>query len=151
MPLFSRRLFLALAAAAPTLTQRAWAAGWAAIEAEARGQTVYFNAWAGSQIINTYVAWAGERLLQNFGVRLEHVKIADAAEVVRRVRDEVKAGKQKGSVDLVWINGENFRAMKADGLLFGPLTDALPNYRYVDIDGKPTTLIDFAEGVEGLE
>jgi len=146
----SRRLFLALAAASP-LSAHSWAADWAAIEAEARGQTVYFNAWAGSETINAYIAWAGQQVAQRFGITLRHVKIADTAEVVRRVRDEVKAGKLEGSVDLVWINGENFRAMKADRLLFGPFTETLPNYRYVDTDGKPTTLFDFAEGVEGLE
>jgi putative thiamine transport system substrate-binding protein len=151
MPLLSRRLFIALAAAAPTLALHSWASGWAAIEAEARGQSVYFNAWAGSPTVNAFIAWVGEQLFQRFGVKLHHVKIADTAEVVRRVRDEVKAGKQQGSVDLVWINGENFHAMKADRLLFGPFTDALPNFRYVDTDGKPTTLFDFAEGVEGLE
>jgi putative thiamine transport system substrate-binding protein len=128
----------------------AWAAEWKPIEAAARGQTVYFNAWAGSETINAYIAWAGEELAGRYGVRLEHVKIADAAEVVRRVRDEVKAGQMHGSVDL-GINGENFRAMKADRLLFGPFALDLPNYRFVDIEGKPTTLVDFAEATEGLE
>ena len=32
------------------------------IEAEAKGQTVYFNAWAGSEQINAYIAWAGQEL-----------------------------------------------------------------------------------------
>lgn len=124
---------------------------WAAVEAEAKGQSVYFNAWAGSEPINAYIAWAGGELQASYGISLVHVKIADTAEVVRRVRDEVKAGKTDGSADLVWINGENFRAMKADGLLFGPFAEALPNFRFVDTEGKPTTRIDFAEPVEGLE
>ncbi len=150
MTTISRRRFLSLAATAP-FARVSWGADWAAIEAEARGQTVYFNAWAGSEAVNAYIAWAGGVLAERFGITLNHVKIADAAEVVRRVRDEVKAGKLEGSVDLVWINGENFRIMKAERLLFGPFTEALPYYRYVDTDGKPTTLFDFAEGVEGLE
>jgi putative thiamine transport system substrate-binding protein len=135
----------------PLFAGIARAQDWAAVEAEARGQTVYFNAWAGSETINAYVAWAGKEIEAKTGVKLEHVKVADAAEVVRRVRDEVKAGRQDGSVDLVWINGENFRAMKADRLLYGPFAEELPNYKYVDIEGKPTTLVDFAESVEGLE
>ncbi len=147
----SRRQFFALAAAAPLAASRSWAADWAAIETEARGQTVYFNAWAGSETVNAYIAWAGGVLAEPFGITLRHVKIADTAEVVRRVRDEVRASQLEGSTDLVWINGENFRAMKADRLLFGPFTESLPNYRYVDTDGKPTILFDFAEGVEGLE
>ncbi len=121
------------------------------MEELAKGQTVYFNAWAGSETINAYIAWAGGELSQRFGITLAHVKIADAAEVVRRVRDEVRAGKQHGSVDMVWINGENFRAMKADHLLFGPFAESLPNFKFVDVEAKPTTLVDFAEPVEGFE
>ncbi len=84
-------------------------------------------------------------------VRLEHVKITETAEVVKRVRAEKAAGKADGSVDLVWINGENFLTMKRESLLFGPFADALPNFRFVDVVGKPTTRVDFSEPVEGLE
>jgi putative thiamine transport system substrate-binding protein len=129
----------------------AHAGGWAAIEAEARGQTVYFNAWAGSETVNAYIAWAGAELQQRFAITLTHVKIADTAEVVRRVRDEVAAGRAGGSVDLVWINGENFRAMKEGQLLFGPFAEALPNFALADTAGKPAILNDFALPVEGYE
>jgi putative thiamine transport system substrate-binding protein len=149
--MLSRRRFFALAALSPLLTRQAAAGDWAAVEAQARGQTVYFNAWAGSETINAYIAWVGEQLAARHGVKLEHVKIADTAEVVRRVRDEVKAGKAGGSVDLVWINGENFRTMKVEHLLFGPFAEDLPNFRFVDVEGKPTTRTDFAEPVEGFE
>lgn len=129
----------------------AHAAGWADTLSAAKGQTVYFNAWAGSEPINAYIAWAGDEVAKRFGFTLKHVKITDTAEVVKRVRDEVAANKQDGSVDLVWINGENFRAMKQDKLLFGPFSEALPNYALVDVEGKPTTRQDFAESVDGLE
>jgi putative thiamine transport system substrate-binding protein len=150
----SRRSLLKAALAAGTSIfgfHRSLAASWSEIERAARGQTVYFNAWAGSETINAYIGWVGQRVAAEFGITLEHVKIADAAEAVRRVRDEVRAGQKQGSVDLVWINGENFRAMKSDRLLYGPFTNDLPNFRLVDIDGKPTTLIDFAEPTDGLE
>jgi putative thiamine transport system substrate-binding protein len=151
---FTRRDLVKAAGAAallPLFPKAGFAGDWAAVEAAARGQTVYFNAWAGSETINAYIDWAAELLQARHGITLEHVKIADAAEVVRRVRDEVKAGKAGGSADLVWINGENFRAMKAEKLLFGPFATDLPNFRYVDIAGKPTTLVDFAEPTDGLE
>jgi len=153
MKFSKRELFKAAGAAAllPLFPKAGFAGDWAALEAQAKGQTVYFNAWAGSEPINTYIAWVAEQVKARYGVTLEHVKIADAAEVVRRVRDEVKAGKAEGSADLVWINGENFRAMKAEKLLFGPFADELPNFKYVDTEGKPTTLVDFAEATDGLE
>lgn len=153
MTISKRNLLKAGFAAAwlPLAARPGFAADWVAIEAEAKGQTVYFNAWAGSETINAYIAWVGQQVKARYGITLEHVKITDTAEVVRRVRDEVKVGTAKGSADLVWINGENFRAMKADGLLFGPFAGDLPNFKYVDVEGKPTTLFDFAESTEGLE
>lgn len=150
--LFTRRHTLATLLAgfsAPLWAQGASA--WPAIEARARGQTVYFNAWAGSERINAYLQWAAAELQSRHGVRLEHVKITDAAEVVKRVRAEKAAGKSDGTVDLVWINGENFLTMKRESLLFGPFAEALPAFQYVDVVGKPTTRIDFSEPVEGME
>jgi len=117
----------------------------------ARGQTVYFNAWGGSDVINRYIQWAGQQVFARFGVQVEHVKVTDTADVVRRVRTERAAGKLDGSVDLVWINGENFLAMKREALLYGPLNAWLTNYALVDTRGKPTTTIDFAEPVDGME
>ena len=151
-PHVSRRQ--ALAGLAGALTAPAWAqtgSAWSAVGARARGQTVYFNAWAGSERINAYLQWAAGQIQRSYGVTLEHVKISDAAEVVKRVRAEKAAGKTDGSVDLVWINGENFLAMKRESLLFGPFAESLPNFKYVDVVGKPTTRIDFSEPVEGLE
>ena len=151
----TRRGFASLAVMLPFAAPLAGAAQageeWSGIEATAKGQTVYFNAWAGSEQINAYIAWAAQELKSRHGLILEHVKITDTAEVVRRVRDEVKAGKAAGSVDLVWINGENFRAMKQEHLLFGPFAEDLPNFALVDSAGKPTTRVDFAESTEGLE
>lgn len=148
-----RRHFIGAAAAWPLARPAlAQAGGWAGIERAARGRTVYFNAWAGSERINAYLQWAAGELAQRFGVKLEHVKVNDTAEVVRRVRAEKGAGRMAdGSVDLVWINGENFLAMKREGLLFGPWSEALPSYAKVDIAGKPTTRIDFSEPVDGFE
>ncbi|MBK6386049.1 MAG: ABC transporter substrate-binding protein [Rhodoferax sp.] len=127
-------------------------AAWPAIEAKARGQTVYFNAWAGSEQINAYLQWAGAQVQSRYGVKLEHVKISDTAEVVKRVRAEKAAGKlTDGTVDMIWINGENFLNMKRGALLFGPFAESLPSFQYVDVAGKPTTRLDFSEPVEGME
>ena len=57
------------------------------------------------------------------GVKLEHVKITDGADVVKRVRAEKAAGRgdAEGTVDLVWINGENFATHEARGPAVWPL------------------------------
>jgi len=124
---------------------------WPAIEKIAKGQTVYFNAWGGAEPINAYIQWAGAEVFRRYGVKVEHVKVTDAADVVKRVRNEKAAGKTNGTVDLVWINGENFLTMKREGLLFGPFAEGLPSYAKVDTQGKPTTRLDFAEPTEGME
>ena len=149
----SRRQTLALlgAAASHSLFAQTGTA-WNVIESRARGQTVYFNAWAGSEHINAYLQWAAAEVQKRHGVKVEHVKVTDTVEVVKRVRGEKAAGKlADGTVDLVWINGENFLAMKREAMLFGPFAESLPSFQYVDVAGKPTTRIDFSEPVEGLE
>lgn len=157
MPHTLNRRHLLLASALAPLLPAAQAAAvspadWAATQRVARGQTVYFNAWAGSEQINAYLQWAGAQLEQRFSVKLEHVKIADAAEVVRRVRAEQQAGRSAdGSVDAVWINGENFLVMKREGLLHGPFSEGLPAFAMVDTTAKPTTRVDFSEPVDGME
>jgi putative thiamine transport system substrate-binding protein len=148
-----RSLLIAGSALAMPIAARAQAGReWARLEAAARGQTVYFNAWGGSERINAYLQWAATELARRWGVKLEHVKLGDTAELVRRVRAEKAAGRTSGgSADLAWINGENFLAMKREGLLFGPWSEKLPSYALVDTTGKPTTRIDFSEAVDGME
>ncbi|HSR72324.1 MAG TPA: ABC transporter substrate-binding protein [Kiloniellales bacterium] len=137
---------------APAQESREAPTEWPAIVAEARGQSVFWNAWDGDERINAYIGWVGERVAADFGITLRHVKLADTADAVSRVLAEKAAGRTDGgSVDLIWINGENFAAMKENGLLFGPFTERLPNYDLVDFAGKPTTRIDFTVPVEGLE
>ncbi|MCV6546301.1 MAG: ABC transporter substrate-binding protein [Cohaesibacter sp.] len=126
---------------------------WAKVTKAAKGQTVYWHAWGGGDRINDYIAWIGKQVQDQYGVTLKHVKVSDTANVVSQVIAEKAAGKDTGgSVDLVWINGENFASMKQKGLLM-PKSWApdLPNYQYADIKGKPTLTTDFTVPTEGLE
>ena len=146
-----RRHVLALGLLAPWHPLYAQADAWARTQRAASGQTVYFNAWGGSDRVNAYLQWAASEVQRQFGIKLEHVKLADTAEAVKRVRAEKAAGRAEGSVDMVWINGENFLAMKREALLHGPFAESLPSFAAVDVLGKPTTRIDFSEPVEGFE
>ncbi|MDA8603081.1 ABC transporter substrate-binding protein [Alphaproteobacteria bacterium] len=129
-----------------------FAQDWEETVAAAAGQTVFFNAWGGDERINAYIAWAGDRVREDFGVTVQHVKLADTAEAVNRVRLEQQAKKiTGGSIDLIWINGENFATMKSEGLLFGPWAEHLPAFAGVDVEGKPTTVLDFQTPTEGFE
>lgn len=125
---------------------------WQEIVEAANGQTVYWNAWGGGDVYNNYIAWVAERVAEEYGVTVEHVKLSDTAEAVRKVLAERTAGRvTEGSVDLIWINGENFKAMKDNALLYGPITDKLPNFQLVDTEALPATVLDFTVPTDGLE
>jgi ABC-type uncharacterized transport system, periplasmic component len=128
------------------------AAAWSDIEAAARGQEVFFNAWAGDERVNAFIAWASAELAQHYGVKLTHVKTQDTAEAIARILAEKAAGRvDDGSVDLLWINGENFAALKANAMLFGPFVERLPIAPMIDFAGQPSFSSDFTIPVEGLE
>ena len=145
------RVFNVAAIAGLILANSAHAqSAWSEVVAAAKGQTVYFNAWGGGETSNAYIAWAAKVVQKRFGVTVKHVKISDAAEVVKRVQTEVQAGRtEKGSVDLIWVNGENFKNLKQSGLLFGPWAETLPNWSLVD-PSKPVR-VDFSVPTEGME
>ena len=118
----------------------------------ADGQTVYFNAWGGDPQVNRYIAWVADEVEKRSGIDLRHVKLSDTANAVTRVLSEKTAGRDEGgSIDLIWINGENFAKMKENSLLYGPFADKLPNWPLVDFDEKPTTKIDFTIPTEAYE
>ena len=142
----------ALAAALAIASAGSQATSWDDTVSAAKGQTVYFNAWGGSDAINSYIQWAGDQVEQQYGVKVEHVKITDAAAVVARILAEKTAERSEdGSVDLMWVNGENFRNLKTNELLQAPWTQDLPSYALVDTENKPTTTVDFGEPVNNLE
>lgn len=145
------RLLPVLAALLPTA---AFAApdptNWEAVLEEAQGQTVYWHAWGGSTATNDFIAWVGDRVSDEYGVTIEHVKLTDTADAVTRVLSEKQAGTDSGgAVDLIWINGANFATMKQADLLFGPFATELPNHDLVAEDGVVAT--DFGMAVDGLE
>lgn len=118
----------------------------------AKGQTVYWNAWGGDARTNAFIAWVGTRTEALYGVKIAQVKLSDTAEAVTRVLSEKAAGQTAGgSVDLIWINGPNFLAMKQQGLLHGPFVADLPNAKYLDLSAGSAASVDFTEPVAGME
>ncbi|MFO1317519.1 MAG: ABC transporter substrate-binding protein [Burkholderiales bacterium] len=147
-PLFAVALAVALLAS-PVAAQDL---RWPDVVAKARGQTVNFSAWAGDEKTNAFIAWVGDEVARRYGVRVNHVKLKDTAEAVTRVVAEKAAGRDAGgTVDLVWINGPNFLALKEQRLLFGPFTQALPNYARVDTVNIRSNVVDFTIPVDGME
>src|SRR5947209_7295311 len=109
---------------------------WDQIVAAAKGGTVNWYMWGGSDLINKYVSdWVGGQLKTTYGITLNRVGINDTVDAVNKVLGEQQAGNNdKGSVDMIWINGENFKTMKQAKLIFCGYTDKLPNNQYVNWD-----------------
>ncbi len=105
-----------LLAGLPTLSA---ALTWPDIEAQAKGQTVDWFMWGGFPSTNAYVnGYVAPRVKERYGITLRQVPVKDIAEVVGKLLAEKQAGKGAGGeVDLMWINGENFRTAKRHGLL----------------------------------
>jgi len=139
-------LLTGLLLAAPAMAD----ADWQTVQNDAKGQTVWFNAWGGDRAVNRYLDWVSGEMKTHYAITIKIVHLADAADAVKRIQTESAAGrKTHGSVDLLWVNGENFRTLKEAGLLQTGWAQTLPNWRYVDTD-KPVTE-DFAIPTDGAE
>lgn len=94
-------------------------------------QPVYFHAWGGSDEVNQYLRWAQQQLASE-QIELVHVKVADISETVALLLREQQQNTRRSAVDLLWLNGENFHALKAAGALRGGLSTAVPNSALLD-------------------
>jgi len=140
---------LAACTAPPRETPDPRQLSWDEIQAVAKGSQVTFAMWGGSDQVNQFVdGWVAEQMRQRYQVSLKRVPLADTTDAVNKVLGEVQAQSPRGSLDLIWINGENFRSMKQGNLLFGPFTHQLPSLAYYDaaVIGS-----DFGLPVDGYE
>ena len=128
-------------------------ASWEEIVNRAKGTTVNWAMWGGSNNTNKYAdEWVGDRLRQEYEVTLNRIPLNDTVEAVNKVVGEVQAGLNSGngSIDLIWINGENFRTMKQGNLLYGPFLDQLPSWQYYD-QNNAAVKSDFGLAIDGYE
>lgn len=125
---------------------------WDEIKAAARGGTVNWYMWGGSDRINTYVTERLGKVAQDeYGVTINRIGINDTADAVNTVLSEYEAGvNDDGSVDMIWINGENFRTLRQANLVFCGYLDKLPNNKYVDWNDA-SIAYDFGTAVDGCE
>ena len=126
---------------------------WDDVVEQARGGTVNWYLWGGSDEINDFVeTFYGEPLMEEYGITLNRVGLADTVDAVNQVLSEAEAGIEgdDGSVDLIWINGENFFTLRQADLLYGPWAENIPNSVLVDWD-NPAMNLDFGRPVDGYE
>ena len=125
---------------------------WDEVVAAAKGGTVNWFMWGGADNINQYVSdWVGGELKKRYDITLHRVGIIDTAEAVNIVLGEKQAGiSDNGTVDLIWINGGNFRTMKQGELLYCGYLDLLPNDSLINWQDA-SVANDFGLPVDGCE
>jgi putative spermidine/putrescine transport system substrate-binding protein len=105
---------------------------WADVVTRAKREgRVNFYHWGGNDELNVWIDSVARPEVRKEGVALQPRRIAGTKEAVDLVIAETRAGRGlgKGSVDVLWLNGENFFTLKQQGLLFGPFARLLPNAR----------------------
>ena len=126
-------------------------AEWDEIVEAARGTTVTFYGWGGDENRNNWLnTTVADYVKEHYDIALEVVGM-DINDILSKLSGEKQAGSETGSIDMIWINGENFYSAKDNGLLYGPFTGQLPNMEaYIDLQ-DPETLNDFCMPIEGYE
>ncbi len=125
-------------------------ADWDAVVAQAQGQTVDLWMYGGDVRGNSYVDDVLAPAAAELGVTLRRVPVTDTQDALNRVLSEQQAGRDDGAVDLVWVNGENFRSgRQAEAWLCG-WADDLPSARFLD-QADPLLAEDFGTPVDGCE
>lgn len=126
-------------------------ASWEEIIEAAKGTTVTFYGWGGDENRNNWLnTTVADHVKEKYDITLEVVGM-NIDDILAKLSGEKQADSSKGSIDMIWINGENFYSAKDNGLLYGPFTDQLPNMeKYIDLD-DPETLNDFCMPIEGYE
>ena len=117
----------------------------------ARGTTVTFYGWGGDELLNQWLDDVfAPRMKEKYDITMERVPM-DIDQVLSQLSGEIQAGEEDGSIDMIWINGENFQSAKENGMLYGPFVDKLPSFQqYIDAESEDVTL-DFAYPIEGYE
>lgn len=117
----------------------------------AKGTTVTFYGWGGDEKLNEWLDNTFAPLMEEkYEITMERVPM-DIDQVLSQLSGEIQAGEEDGSIDMIWINGENFQSAKENQMLYGPFVDKLPNYNdYIDADSEDVQY-DFAYPIEGYE
>jgi putative spermidine/putrescine transport system substrate-binding protein len=121
---------------------------WDEIVNLASGTKVTFYGWGGDENINRWLDITVANVLkERYNITLERVPMLPNQYLPKLLSE--KQLNALGTIDIVWINGENFFNAKNQDLLYGPFTTKLPNFNtYIDMN-SPDVNYDFGHPVEG--
>ncbi|WP_419724996.1 ABC transporter substrate-binding protein [Terrisporobacter petrolearius] len=124
---------------------------WEEVLEKAKGSTVTFYGWGGDEELN---AWLDDvfapKMKEKYDIKMERVPM-DIDQVLSQLSGEIQADEKDGSIDMIWINGENFKSAKENNMLYGPFLEKLPNAdKYLDLNADENKN-DFGFPTEGYE
>ena len=97
----------------------------------AKGTTVTFYGWGGDDNLNNWLDnYYAPRLKEKYDITLERVPM-NIEDILSQMQGEKTANKKDSDIDMIWINGENFKT-------------------YIDTDDEETNA-DFCFPIEGYE
>lgn len=130
---------------------------WAEVAEVAKSEgAVEFYHWGGSEALNSWLELAARPAIEQHGIRVSFRR-GDTRDVVDLILAELASGKGpgQGSVDVVWINGENFRTLRDADALFGAFADRLEASRHFAFDpsdpASSVNLHDFGTPTDLME
>lgn len=124
---------------------------WVTVENEAQNSEVRIFMWGGDPGINRYIDdWVAPHLKERYDITLTRHPM-DTADFIAKLQTEKQAKKSKGTMDIIWINGENFKKAKENDLLFGSFSSKLPNLQTYIGNEQSYVQSDMGTSVEGLE
>lgn len=118
---------------------------------KAKGQTVTFYGFGGSEKANLWVDQEiTPKMKEKYDVTVKRVPM-DINDILNKLMTEKEANAKKGDIDVIWINGENFYTAKKAELLDGPLTGLVPNFNKLMDTESHDNNYDFGVKIEGYE
>lgn len=117
----------------------------------AKGSTVTFYGWGGDEDLNKWLDDVfAPQMKKEYDITMERVPM-DINQVLSQLSGEIQAGEEDGSIDMIWINGENFKSAKENNMIYGPFLEKLPNAeKYLDLSSDENKY-DFGYEIEGYE
>ena len=83
---------------------------------EAKGSTVTFYGWGGDEVLNKWLddVFAPD-MKEKYDIKMERVPM-DIDQILSQLSGEMEGNKKDGDIDMIWINGENFKPLLADAV-----------------------------------
>lgn len=112
---------------------------------------VRFALWSGSSNINNWVDnVVAKDLKDNYSIKLTRVPLTDTEIAIKKLIRDKKVNRKRGNIDLLWVNGENFKVMKDKKLTWKSYLSELSNSKYLNQKDQ-SLFLDFGVKHDGHE